>query len=222
MLNHSTAMNRYTLGVGLVLAWCAVGLAQGTRNWFWEYPLQNCRMHKLLVRPAAENQNGTTQEVCAISAPPSGKDATAPKRIFTITVRDPSRLDDAKDRNARQHVLLAQLPVPARAGEYLHYEMVSPLPLDGQRHLLLLPLLNGVPDDYRGGRLLLFIYDAGTRTFTPAFETTLPLEAKSPSVQLRSKKNDAVKTVMLVYQQDGSQQSIPLVWQGRDVLARAP
>jgi len=84
------------------------------------------------------------------------------------------------------------------------------------------PLNGYVPDDYRGGRLLLFIYDAGTRTFTPAFETTLPPEAKSPSVQLRSKKNDVIKTVMLVYQQDGSQQSIPLVWQGRDVLARAP
>lgn len=187
--------------------------AQGTRNWFWEHPLQNCRAYPL--------QPGSMDEFCAISAPPAAGNSQV-KRAFSLTVRDPTRLDDNPDRNKKQHVLLAQFSVPARTGEYLHYEMVTPLPLDDTRSIILLPLLAGVPDDYRGGRILVLVYDAPARSFTVAFEGVLPANGKSPSLQLRSRKGATHKDVMLVYQQGDTQQTVPLVWKGPGTLQRAP
>jgi hypothetical protein len=180
--------------------------APSAKNWFWEHDLSKCRVSSFGKTPL---------EFCAISVPAGPK-----SRTFSITFRDPSKLDipekhGKRDPHDGEHHLVHRFDVAADAGEYMLYEATTPFELSDTAYLIFVPMAKGTPDNYSGLRTLLYLFDTTTQRTKLVWESP-PCEAcQNPTIQLSSKKGSPAKQVLVISQRNGETQTTKLTWDGR-------
>jgi hypothetical protein len=124
--------------------------------------------------------------------------------------------------NKAKHKLVAEQALGLREGEYLDYEMVTPLNLDDSTWIILLGYVQGTPEDYDVARSVVYLFDGKTNKFTQAFESpACSPKCKGQTLQMRSKPGVPGKTVFLQQNLGSETRSIELRWDGQR-LAKAP
>jgi len=185
---------------------CGSATAFAGRDFSWPHDLSKCHVYKI---------SGHSYELCAISAPAGDQ-----QRKFSLTVRDPSQLD-TQDRSPAalqkaKHKLVAEQVLVPKAGEYLHYEMVTPLDLDDDTWIIQVPWVKGTPEDYDEARSVLYVYDGKRNRFTEAWSSpACTPKCKGQTLQLRGKPGVPGKQVFVQQTVGDEHRSIELRWDGK-------
>ncbi len=183
--------------------------------WGWPYEITNCHVYALV--------KGQMLEFCAVDAPPDGEGIKpvkdAKRRLFSMTVRDPSTLDTTSKKYAdiskAKHKLVAEQKVATKNGEFMLFKRVGPIELDVNNSLILVPIVMGTPDDFQTARGQIYVYDGARKKFDLIWETTCPEGCTDQTVQIASRPGSPESQV--VYQQTigDERKSFELKWNGR-------
>jgi hypothetical protein len=205
MAGYSATM-RVAIFVALL---CLSAPAVAGKNFYWELELSKCHIYRV---------GDHSWELCAISKPAGQKGDKA--RSFSLTVRDPQQLD-TQDRSPAalqkaKHKLIAEQALTAQPGEYLDYEMVTPLDLDDNHWLIQLAWVKGTPEDYDEARSALWVFNGRNAKFEKAWDSPVCApKCKGQTIQMRSKAREVGKQVFLQQRVDATNtKTYELKWDG--------
>lgn len=174
----------------------AVAAPTSGKNWFPAMRLESCRPDRFGIV-------GDVQ-VCVFSEP-----AGPTSRTYSLRVEDPSRLDP--NDNTR-HAAILSTALTVRALEYLQPEMVASYELSGGFWLIVVPIVEGTPDRYRGKYAQLHLFDSATKKLSLVHTTTACRgDSCRQDVQLSRKKG--IDTPVDVLVEGDARQRV--VWDGR-------
>ena len=180
--------------------------ARNQQRFFSDSSVEHCKI---------EHAGRKSFEVCAESNP-AGRG-----RRFSLTLRDPSALEMGVSVQTTKHRLVVEVEIPAKPDEYLDLEWVQWFDWVDTKHLVLVPIVHGVPGEYDHARSSLYVFDDQTRKISRVWDSPRcgpPCEGQL--LQLGGKRGEAAPTV--IYQQKVGGQTLEtrLGWNGSAIVSK--
>lgn len=143
------------------------------RDWFTQSALERCNVDRYGIFGTAD--------LCVVSSP------AAKGRTFEMRLADVSKLDP--DDNTK-HLAILTTAIKIKPTQYVAYELVGSYELSDGFWLVVVPVVDGVPDKYSAKQHQLFLLDTGNKRWSLA-KTTKPCKGDGcqQDVQLRRKKD---------------------------------
>jgi len=175
----------------------ATSTKKSTKNYFPTYPLERCRNDRFGILGSAS--------LCVYSNPVKDNDKA---RTFEMILADTSKLDPSDNT---KHLAILSVKIAAGPSEYVQYELVASYELTDGFWLVVVPIVEGVPDEYTAKKNQLYLIDTAKKKWTLA-QTTKPCRAAgcAQEVQLRYKKDQLPMNILV--EGDVKEQ---LSWDGR-------
>lgn len=143
------------------------------RDWFTQSVLERCNIDRYGIYGTAE--------LCVVSSP------AAKGRSFEMRLADVSKLDP--DDNTK-HLAVLTTAIKVKSTQYVAYELVGSYELSDGFWLVVVPVVDGVPDRYSAKHHKLYLIDTANKRWTLAKTTkACSGEGCKQEVQLRRKKD---------------------------------
>ena len=168
-------------------------------RYFPAYVLDSCRLQKMRTRKMLE--------FCAVSVP------AGEGRRFVLTYRDPSRME----KNNIDTLLVASATLKTGKDEYLDYKKVVVNELDEGNHLILAPIVSGLPDDYKVARAVLYVFNERTLKMTPFWQSPPCTGCRDQRVHIGAAEDEQHLTIEYIRTSAGEEKSTALPWPPDDL-----